>query len=338
MGTPDPRTRAAIRHFWQREIAADRKFPRKPDPTVNRTLAHGWLLPYLLQADRLTWGRWDYWYRLMQSGRLPAEPIPPIEFSDTPARGTPAHKMLEACLNTIPTHGVWQSWSSWSYFDFFMDWLLYGFGHPGQPESPPEPAGCAEASNRLYQVFCLEALLAWPDDYWGDILAENKHGRGLGFYPTPLNVVRLMVQMLLAPSDDGQDLRTRTVLDPCLGTGRMLLLASNYSLRLYGADINPTVIKASLVNGYLYAPWLVRPIPWLDRDTIDPARSAAISDAMVQAGAGNPAAAEYLAGSEHDGAQQWRFEPLKKRRRPSPNGTPAANPSFAELYCEKVPA
>ncbi len=336
MWTPDAQTRAAIRAGWRRDIAADKKFPRKPDPTVERTLAHGWLLPYLLQADTLTWGRWDYWFQLMQSGRLPAEPIPPIEFIDTPARGAPARKMLEACLNSIPAHGVWQSWGSWSYFDFFMDWLLYGFGHPGQPEPPPEPAGCEGASNRLYQVFCLEALLAWPYDYWGDILAENKHGRGLGFYPTPMNVVKLMVEMLMLP--DGQDFRTQTVMDPCLGTGRMLLYGSIYSLRLVGADINPSLLKAALVSGYLYAPWLVRPIPWLDGDYVDPTRSAEISDAMVQAVAGNPAAAGYLAGSEHDAAQQWRFEPLKKRRRPVPNGTPAADPSFAELYRDKVPA
>ena len=63
---------------------------------------------------------------------------------------------------------------------------------------------------------------------------------------------------------EGEDCRAKSVCDPCSGTGRLLLAASNYSMRLYGVDINRTVIKASLINGYLYAPWLVRPLPFLD--------------------------------------------------------------------------
>ena len=51
------------------------------------------------------------------------------------------------------------------------------------------------------------------------------------------------------------------VMEPCLGTGRMLLHASNYSLRLHGMDIDQTVLTAALVNGALYAPWMVRPFP-----------------------------------------------------------------------------
>ena len=38
--------------------------PRRYDPNVrpNRPLEHGWLLPYLLLADDLTWKRWNYWF------------------------------------------------------------------------------------------------------------------------------------------------------------------------------------------------------------------------------------------------------------------------------------
>ena len=60
-----------------------------------------------------------------------------------------------------------------------------------------------------------------------------------------------------------EDCRLKTVMDPCVGTGRMILHASNYSYRLYAQDINPTVLKACLVNGYCFAPWLVRPFPFL---------------------------------------------------------------------------
>ena len=141
MWTPDTETRRTILNTWRRDIAADRKFPRRPDPTIRRDLSPGWLLPYLLEADALLYGRWDYWAECMLSGRLPDAPIPPIEFVATEHRSNPAYKMLEACLNVIPKHGVWQTWGSWTYFDYLLDWLLYGFGHLGQPEPPLEPAG-----------------------------------------------------------------------------------------------------------------------------------------------------------------------------------------------------
>ena len=43
----------------------------------------------------------------------------------------------------------------------------------------------------------------------------------------------------------------------------MLLHASNYSLRLYGMDIDPLVVKISKINGALYAPWMSFPLPAL---------------------------------------------------------------------------
>ena len=124
----------------------------------------------------------------------------------------------------------------------------------------------------------------------------------LGFYPTPMPVCELMAQMTVA----GEDARTKSVCDPCVGTGRMLLAASNYSYRLYGCDINPTVIKATLINGYVYAPWLVRPFPFLDGPLCEPSQSQMVSDAI--------AAQTNLHGTEHDAAEQWKFEPIKKRR------------------------
>ena len=41
----------------------------------------------------------------------------------------------------------------------------------------------------------------------------------------------------------------------------MLLHASNFSLRLYGQDIDPLVVAVCKVNGALYAPWIVWPLP-----------------------------------------------------------------------------
>jgi hypothetical protein len=250
----NPENLSALRRII--ETAKPRK--HQPDGGQQKPLSHGWMLPYLLAADDFTWKRWSHWYDLMQAGKIAGNGIPQIQwcFQGSPA----ARKMLENSLDCITRQGSWNGWSSWRYFNYLMEWLLYAFGHSGQNEEPKEPSGAEGASNRLYRVFNLETLLAYPYDFFGDILAENQHGRRAGFFPTPMNVVEAMVRMTI--SDD--DARTKTVCDPCVGTGRMLLAASNYSYRLYGADIDGTVIKATLVNGYLYAPWLVKPFPFLD--------------------------------------------------------------------------
>lgn len=248
--------------------------PRRYDPNVrpNRPLEHGWLLPYLLLTDDLTWKRWNYWFEMMQAKRVIGNTIPQIEWCSNPH----ARKMLENSLNSITRYGGWQGWGSWQFFEYFMDWLLFGFGHGGHTVTPKEPLGAEGASDRLYQVFNIETLLAYPHDYFGDILAENQHGRRSGFFPTPMNVVEILVRMTV----DG-DARQKTICDPCVGTGRMLLVASNYSFRLYGMDIDPTVIKAALVNGYLFSPWLVKPFPFLDGVNLDPVQTIAISNALA---------------------------------------------------------
>ncbi len=273
--------------------------PKQPQPLhPPRILQHGWLLPYLIHADDCLWHRWDHWFQTASAQKI-ISPIPKIQW----ARNQAGFKMLDHSLSAVSKYGDWRGWGNWSAFDYFMDWLLFGFGHSGQPQLPPEKDEYQGASERLYQVFVLETLLAYPHDYFGEILAENHHGRHLGFFPTPMEVCELMALMNFGD----EDARAKTVCDPCVGTGRMLLAASNYSYRLYGADINPTVIKATLVNGYLFAPWLVRPFPFLDMPLCDPSQSLAVSDGITsQAG---------VVGTEHDAGEQWRFEPIKKRRK-----------------------
>jgi hypothetical protein len=127
----------------------------------------------------------------------------------------------------------------------------------------------------LYQVFCLEAMIAWPADLFGDMLAENRHGRANGFFPTPHSLVELMTKLTFG---DGGDHRLQTVNDPCTGTGRMLLHASNHSYRLCGQDINATVLKACAVNAYCFAPWMVRGFPFLKDDEAEAMEPVALPE------------------------------------------------------------
>lgn len=238
-----------------RSVVVNAKPKKELIGDLKRDLTRGWLLPCLLDIDAHTWGRWMHWAEIQQAGCIGDKPIPRITFEPHQQHGK---KMIERCLNSITRYGSWQGWSSFEYFNYFLDWILYGFGY--NKELPKEPGSCEGASMRLYQLFCLETLIAFPNDDLGDMLAENAHGRRNGFFPTPLDICEMMTLMQMG---DG-DMRTKTVMDPCLGTGRMLLCASNYSYRLYGQDIDKTVIKAALVNGYLYAPWLVKSFLFLD--------------------------------------------------------------------------
>nr|WP_309688258.1 hypothetical protein [Armatimonas sp.] len=231
---------------------------RKVDPSVHREPPHGWLLPYLLEGDDLTWRRWEWWGQQMALGTIGEDdPIPEIDFEQSAHPQT--RRMLEQCLDAIPSHGAWNTWGGSQYFDYFLDWLLYGLGHKGQTEPPREPE--KGASDRLYQLFQLTAMQLWPYDYFGDLLADVGFGKAAGFYPTPMGLCDIMARMNFASVGDA---RLQTFLDPCIGTGRMALLASNHVLRLYGQDINGTMVKATLVNAAIFAPWMFRPLPFLD--------------------------------------------------------------------------
>src|SRR5439155_10786343 len=95
---------------------------------------------------------------------------------------------------------------------------------------------------KLYRAVNLTPLLGRPYDYLGEYVARGK-AKGwnpTAFYPTPHTVVELMARMTLHDAEaDGRDPRTLSVLDPCVGSGRMLLHAANFSLRLFGQDIDP---------------------------------------------------------------------------------------------------
>lgn len=259
---------ASLRVDYHHQAAKKKRGDLLPGPGPD--LEHGWLFKYMLVADAATWQRWTYWmYLSMNEWRLPPEPIPYMEFTNAypHSESWQTRKMLERCLDAISPYGGWQGWSTWDHFDYFLSWVLYAFGSPTQTELPKERD--PGASYRLFQTFDLDPMILWPSEYWGDLFAESKIGQGSGFYPTPMNITQMMADMVSDGSDTGNfvypvpDRRLLTVNEPCVGTGAMLLAASNYHLSLSGQDINPLVIKACLVNLYLYAPWGAKPIPWV---------------------------------------------------------------------------
>ncbi len=225
---------------------------------IERDLRPGWLVPYLLEVETMLWGRWDYWCEIQLEGELPARAIPRLDFIGLDkSRGNHGQRMLQRCLDALGSGG----WSLNRSVESLLDFALFGFGH--LQELPDEPRSGAWMA--LYQLFDLWPLLIWPYDYLGDMMAEAGIGKGANFYPTPHELVEMMTQISYG---EGGDHRAQTVHDPCVGTGRMLLHASNHSFRLYGQDISLLACKTTIFNGFLYAPWLVKPFEWDEQNQI----------------------------------------------------------------------
>ena len=259
-------------------------------PNLKRDLKPGWLLIILAQIDRSLWGRWDYWAlcqavpahawmrwkmepmlailenrkperlpKFVIEETLPPEPIPQIEWQHSPA----AEAILDNSLNCIPQHGEWKNWSAWDYLEFFLDWVLFAFGHPAYKMLPKAPAGCEDASMRLYQMFDLSILMLYSEDYMGRLLpliCGNTAQKNSGFYPTPLALCQFISKLV---SGDKTERIFSRFKEPACGTGALMLAQSNYCLSGVGQDVDRTLLKCALFQFYMFSPWLAVPIWWL---------------------------------------------------------------------------
>lgn len=214
----------------------------------------GWLLFQVQLADANPGapGRWIHYLRTFEAGHLLDEPIPRIEFGSMPSQA--GLKMIEKCVELLSYRD-----SSWTAFEKFVAWPSWGLS-----VSTVFPEIEQATSEALYRTFNFESLILHPHDYLGHYLAErrSKSWNPNAYYPTPHSVCNAMAMMVFEGSEtDGCDPRLRLVQEPAVGTGRMLLAASNYSYRLFGMDIDRLVVSICLCNGAFYAPWLSFPFP-----------------------------------------------------------------------------
>lgn len=233
------------------------RLPRLSDPGPPPWEYRGWLLAYvmLVMETGKVPDRWTYHLKTIERGQLLDEPIPRMEFSDAHFGRGPGMKMLTKLEDIIESkHG------SWSGFSMLVDWLAFGLATSS--ELPSLERGINE---QLYAAMDVSVWLLAPSDYLGAYLAERRASgwNKSGFYPTPHSICEMMTLMTFGerPIDDGRDPRTYSVCDPAVGSGRMLLHASNFSMNLYGMDIDPLVCKICRINGALFAPWIAFSLP-----------------------------------------------------------------------------
>jgi hypothetical protein len=204
-----------------------------------------WLRPYLFALSEMFNKRWSYWYATILNGKPLDEPIPKIDFLDSPH--DEAKKNLTDCVRYMQSKGHSNALTS------FVEWMLWGFGSPIQKEWPVKVT--EDISRYWYKNFNMGLMMKYPSDYmaWASCEIANmaRSGSNSGYFPTPGHIVKMMVEMTMDAS-----CKTEKVNDPCGGTGIMLLYASNYSLRLSYQDISLDLCKMAIVNGWLYMPWL----------------------------------------------------------------------------------
>jgi hypothetical protein len=218
----------------------------------------GWLLPYLFDGDR-AFGtkRWDWWANCLLQMEVTGS-IPQVEFgtyrSAPGVTDTLSH--IDGCLRKLESRGFSRPLMFW------VEWLLWGFGSSTLKERPRIPE---EVEEILYKDFQLGLMQMHPFDYMAVLAQEVRSGNSrwsnpTAFYQTPPNVCQCMVQMMF---HDTPDSLLKSVIDPCAGTGTLLLFASNYSVNLHAAELSYDLVLMCEVNAWLYMPWLVRPAYWL---------------------------------------------------------------------------
>ncbi|MGK5089008.1 N-6 DNA methylase [Bdellovibrionota bacterium FG-2] len=191
--------------------------------------------------------RWQWWALTILNKRMPppAMPYPRIDFAQGFPEGAAPLKMLRQCLGGDERK-----------FDGFLDWLLFNFGAPDQRELPRGVG--IEDLKHWREAFDLSVLIQNPGDWLGHYYETQVISSGYraasGFFSTPPAVVKLMAELTLKDAK-----LTDSVNEPCCGTGRILMEASNYCVNLSGNDINPTLVKIATINGWLYMPSLVMP-------------------------------------------------------------------------------
>lgn len=220
--------------------------------TMKEKTFHGWLKVMLVETESLINGRWDYWLDILETNEVENKPIPKLNFIGA---GEPkcnlGRQMIERCL----TYQLGQ-FSGYKNFELFIDWLLYSFGSELVKELPKDIND--DLNDYWYKNFKPSILFANPADYFVTV-ASGLYGKAFNsnaFYPTPNNIVDMMVKMVHSDSESEKE-KYGMVCEPCMGSGIMLLHQSNYSLRMFGNDIDMFMCKIATVNMYLYIPWMI---------------------------------------------------------------------------------
>jgi len=227
----------------------------------------GYMFPWVMNLDPYVLnGRWSWWSEAIAMGKLPDTPIPKLDFTDQSNGGK---KHIEKLMDQLAAKGHVHT-----SLEYILDELLWGLGRPMDfgsdktvnriKEEPPREL--FEGSRKWFiENIRLDILIQDHCDFWADLIAENKgkSAQRTGFFATPMSICEMMARMSFidprTPGFDWKKQAVQTMSDPCVGTGRTLLVSSNYCLQLFAQDIDLLVLKACNYNLMMFAPWGICP-------------------------------------------------------------------------------
>jgi hypothetical protein len=227
----------------------------KDGKTKEEYFRHGFLIPAYSILENQHVGRARWWIPHYMLDTVPTTPIPKINWLE--AAGAPQRKTVAKLLNDCMMYS--------GSLEKFLSFVLHAFGD-NQDKEPYWKTAQSEELMRWERNLdkALPLMLEAPWPYFTDFIEENssksfKDARG--FFATPMQVTVMMAEMQLHDLKD----MSASVYDPCVGTGNMLLAASNHSVNLYGQDIGYTVLMGCRIHCHLYVPWLLAPLQCLSR-------------------------------------------------------------------------
>ncbi len=109
-----------------------------------------------------------------------------------------------------------------------------------------------EFASKIKDVYDLQLLKSDRHDYLGDLYVDNQSQLTKSFkgqYLTPDNVIEAIVQMTVGETENEVN-----ILDPCVGTGRFLIIANKYApnANLFGVDIDLRALRIAFANCALH--------------------------------------------------------------------------------------
>lgn len=215
----------------------------------------GWLTYYVVRAHEvlpILGNRYGYLADILYHGSLPWRDIPQISFTEQDMSVVPA---VEKIIAEMQHEGMSLS----KAFRNLVGWISWAVGTSTAKTCDEAFPALSEGLRELvYRKLNLDPWMQTPFDYLGWIYSEMKGGGGRmnnpnAFYPTPASIVSLMSELTCSGMSRSDRMRAEAC-DPCVGSGRTLLAASNNALRLSGQDIDQLVCDIALINLALYAP------------------------------------------------------------------------------------
>ena len=115
----------------------------------------GWLLPYLLKLDQIFFGRWEYWFKIIESDKISKGRIPQIPFKASEEYGERlVQKNIKECLDK----GTMKLSDP---LGLFIDWIMWGFGRGDE-----FPRISEEIDDFWYRTFNMGLFYKEPADHW----------------------------------------------------------------------------------------------------------------------------------------------------------------------------